>query len=246
MIHITLILIFVFFPINLNYIMNTKTQQRKNIIEQMHPVTRLIISLLFAVLPFFLLNNNISLLLLAMASWIVFTMIFLVCSWIVIVKRTVPQIRKKASEDDGSVLFVNLMVLISSFAGMLIVLFIIISKDSTVRESVLFLPSCVLGMVLSWVMVHTIYVFHYAHEYYDSTDKNGNKYIGGLVFPEENEPDYLDFAYYSFGLGCTFQVADVNITSRKIRRLTTVHSLISFVLNTFVVALTINLIAGLI
>ena len=212
----------------------------------MHPVTRLVISLLFAVLPFFFLKNNISLLLLAMASWIVFTMTFLVCSWIVIVKRTVPQIRKKASEDDGSVLFVNMMVLISSFAGMLIVLFIIISKDTTVRESVLFLPSCVLGMVLSWVMVHTIYIFHYAHEYYDSTDKNGNKCIGGLVFPEENEPDYLDFAYYSFGLGCTFQVADVNITSRKIRRLTTMHSLLSFVLNTFVVALTINLIAGLI
>ena len=212
----------------------------------MHPVTRLVISLLFAVLPFFFLKNNISLLLLAMASWIVFTMTFLVCSWIVIVKRTVPQIKKKASKDDGSILFVNMMVLISSFAGMLIVLFIIISKDTTVRESVLFLPSCILGMILSWVMVHTIYVFHYAHEYYDSIDKNGNKCIGGLVFPEENEPDYLDFAYYSFGLGCTFQVADVNITSRKIRRLTTVHSLISFVLNTFVVALTINLIAGLI
>ena len=223
-----------------------KTQQRKNLIEQMHPVTRLVISLLFAVLPFFFLENNISLLLLAMASWIVFTMTFLVCSWIVIVKRTVPQIKKKASKDDGSILFVNMMVLISSFAGMLIVLFIIISKDTTVRESVLFLPSCILGMILSWVMVHTIYVFHYAHEYYDSIDKNGNKCIGGLVFPEENEPDYLDFAYYSFGLGCTFQVADVNITSRKIRRLTTVHSLISFVLNTFVVALTINLIAGLI
>lgn len=226
--------------------MSPKNQQRNNIIEQMHPVTRLIISVLFAILPFFLIEKNISLLLLAMVSWIVFTMFFLVCSWIVIVKRTVPQIRKKASEDDGSVLFVNLMVLISSFAGMLIVLFIIISKDTTVRESVLFLPSCVLGMILSWVMVHTIYVFHYAHEYYNSVDKKGNIYIGGLVFPEEDEPDYLDFAYYSFGIGCTFQVADINITSRKIRRLTTVHSLISFVLNTFVVALTINLIAGLI
>ncbi len=226
--------------------MSTKTLQRKNIIEQMHPLMRLIISLVLAILPFFFLENDTSLLLFAMVSWIVFTLTFLVCSWIVVVKRTVSQIRKKASEDDGSVFFVNMMVLISSFAGMLIVLLIIISKDTTVRESVLFLPSCILGMVLSWVMVHTIYVFHYAHEYYDSIDKKGNKYIGGLVFPEENEPDYLDFAYYSFGIGCTFQVADVNITSRKIRRLTTVHSLISFVLNTFVVALTINLIAGLI
>ncbi len=226
--------------------MKKADKQRNNIIEKMHPLTRLIISVLLAVLPFILLKSNISLLLLTMASWIVFTLTFLVCSWIVIVKRTVPQIRKKAPQDDGSVLFVFLMILLSAFAGMLTVLMIIISKDSAIRDSALFLPSCILGMILSWVMVHTIYVFHYAHEYYDSIDKNGNKYIGGLTFPEEDEPDYLDFAYYSFGVGCTFQVADVNITSRKIRRITTLHSLLSFILNTFVVALTINLIAGFI
>lgn len=218
-----------------------------NVFVQMHPLTRLILSVVLSTLPFFLFKKNVSFLLLSMVSWIVFTLTFLICSWIVIVKRTVPQIRKKATEDDGSVFFVFFMVLISSFAGMLTVLLIIISKDSAVRDSVLFLPTCILGMILSWVMVHTIYVFHYAHEYYDDTrDKNGKKYVGGLIFPDENEPDYLDFAYYSFGLGCTFQVADVNITSRKIRRITMFHGLLAFILNTFVVALTINLIAGLI
>ncbi len=225
--------------------METKRKLNKNVFEQMHPLTRLIISVALSTLPFFLLNKHINILLLGMVSWIVFTLTFLVFSWIVIIKRTVPQIRKKATEDDGSVLFVFFMVLISAFAGMLTVLLIIISKDSAIRESFLFLPSCILGMLLSWLMVHTIYVFHYAHEYYDDTrDKNGNKYVGGLIFPEEKEPDYLDFAYYSFGLGCTFQVADVNITSRKIRRITMFHGLLAFVLNTFVVALTINLIAG--
>jgi uncharacterized membrane protein len=221
-------------------------KERNNIFVQMHPLTRLIISLIVAILPFFLLNNGeISLLLRLMVSWIVFTFTFLICSWIVIIQRTVPQIRKKAKKDDGSVAFVFFMVLISSFAGMLDVLLIIISKDYAIHGSPLFLPSCISGMILSWIMVHTIYVFHYAHEYYDSKDKNGNKYVGGLVFPEENEPDYLDFAYYSFCMGCTFQVSDINITSRKIRRITMFHSLLSFVLNTFVVALTVNLIAGL-
>jgi len=218
----------------------------KNVFLQMHPLTRLIISIGLGILPFFFSNNGeISLLLRSMVSWIVFTLTFLFCSWIVIIQRTVPQIRKKATEDDGSVVFVFLMVLISSFAGMFTTLLIIISKDSAIRESVLFLPSCILGMILSWLMVHTIFVFHYAHEYYDSKDKYGNKYVGGLIFPEEDEPDYLDFAYYSFGLGCTFQVADVNIVSRKIRRITMFHGLLAFVLNTFVIALTINLIAGL-
>jgi uncharacterized membrane protein len=207
--------------------MSARKKERNNIFVQMHPLTRLGVSVGLAVIAYFVLKNDeISILLRAMVSWIVFSLTFLICSWIVIDQRTVSQIRKKATEDDGSVAFVFFMVLISSLSGLLAVLLIVISKDSSIRESVLFLPSCILGILLSWGMVHTIYV-------------------GGLVFPEENEPDYLDFAYYSFGLGCTFQVSDVNVTSRKIRRITLFHSLLSFVLNTFVVALTINLIAGL-
>lgn len=226
--------------------MTNKVEERNSIFAQMHPLTRLIISLAFGILPFFVLKNTeVNLLLRSMVSWILFAFTFLICSWIVVFERTVEQIRKKATEDDGSVAFVFFMVLISSFAGMLAVTLIIISKDTAIRESVLFLPSCIFGMILSWLMVHTMYVFHYAHEYYDSKDKNNRKYIGGLNFPGNNDPDYLDFAYYSFGLGCTFQVSDISVTSRKIRRITMFHGLLSFILNTFVVALTINLIAGL-
>ena len=69
--------------------------------------------------------------------------------------------------------------------------------------------------------------------------------MGGLNFPEDNNPDYLDFAYFSFVMGCTFQVSDVEITSKRIRRIAMVHGILSFILNTFVIALTINLIAGI-
>ncbi len=225
--------------------MSERKNERNNIFVQMHPLTRLSLSAGFAVLSFFVLNNAESVLLRVLVSWMVFALTFLLCSWVVIVQRPVLQIRKKATEDDGSVAFVFFMVLISSFSGLLAVLLIIISKDLALRHSILFLPSCIFGMLLSWGMVHTIYVFHYAHEYYDSRNTKGAKFVGGLIFPEEAEPDYFDFAYYSFGIGCTFQVADVSVTSRKIRRITLFHSLLSFVLNTFVVALTINLIAGL-
>lgn len=221
-------------------------KERNNIFIQMHPLTRLIMSCGFAAFTYFILKNDeMGLLLRLVVSWIVFSLTFLICSWIVIVQRTVAQIKKKATEDDGSVVLVFFMVLISSVSGLLAVLLIVISKDSTIRESVLFLPSCILGILLSWVMVHTIYVFHYAHEFYDSLDKNSDICVGGLVFPEEDNPDYFDFAYFSFGLGCTFQVSDVSVTSRKLRRIAMFHGLLSFLLNTFVVALTINLIAGL-
>lgn len=65
------------------------------------------------------------------------------------------------------------------------------------------------------------------------------------IFPEPKEPDYLDFAYYSFCLACTFQVSDVDVSSKSIRRITMFHSLLAFFMNTFVVALTINLVAGM-
>ena len=226
--------------------MSKNNGESNSIFIKMHPLTRLFISFGLAMVPFaFLYNQKINILLLCMTSWIVFTLTFLICSWIVIVQRSVQQIRKKAKEDDGSVAFVFFMVLISSFAGILTVMLIIISKESAIRQSLLFLPSCILGLILSWVMVHTLYVFHYAHKYYDTKSKSTTEIIGGLNFPGDEEPDYFDFAYYSFGLGCTFQVSDISVTSKKIRRITFFHGLLSFVLNTFVVALTINLIAGL-
>ena len=96
------------------------------------------------------------------------------------------------------------------------------------------------SMISSWALVHTLYTFHYAHLYYKT---KGGK---GLDYPGDEKPDYLDFAYFSFVMGCTFQVSDVEISSKEIRRVALFHGLLSFALNTFVVALTINIIAGLI
>ena len=81
--------------------------------------------------------------------------------------------------------------------------------------------------------------------YYDDDKKNPGKDAYGLEFPEDDPmPNYIDFAYFSFTIGCTFQVSDVEISSPKIRRVVLLHGLLSFALNTFVIALTINLIAG--
>ena len=70
--------------------------------------------------------------------------------------------------------------------------------------------------------------------------KTSRRYAEGHEFPEEKAPDYLDFAYFSFVIGMTFQVSDVVITSRDIRRQVLVHGLLAFALNTFVVALTVT------
>jgi len=219
-------------------------KNKHDIFLRMHPLHRIGLGVLMALAAFFILpKDSFSPLLLSVIVWIAFAGTFLATSWIVLFKRTIHGIRSTAKTDDGSKPVVFVLILLASFASLVTVLLLIISKDTETREYVLYIPVTVTGMLISWLMVHTVFTFHYAHIYYDETEA-GDQYEG-LDFPAEKEPDYIDFAYFSFVIGCTFQVSDVQITSRKIRRLVFLHSLLSFTLNTFVVALTINLIAGL-
>ena len=105
-------------------------------------------------------------------------------------------------------------------------------------------------LLLTWLMMQTTFALRYAHEYYSVSDdgptgQGGPTVDGGLKFPEEEHPDYMDFLYFSLVLGMTFQVSDVAITSRKLRRLAALHGFLGFVFNTVILALTVNIAAGL-
>lgn len=219
--------------------------KKENILLRMYPLQRVLVSVAVAVATFLCIPKHLDSLLIAMILWIAFALPFLIMSWIILFTREVEGIKKIASKEDGSKIFIIIMILVSSFASMFTVLLLMLS-DASDKMPEVFLPVAITGMLLSWIMVHTVFTFHYAHVYYDVPDGNSSKKIkGGLNFPEEDEPDYIDFAYFSFVIGCTFQVSDVEISSRKLRRLVLLHGLLSFGLNTFVVALTINLVAGL-
>lgn len=217
-----------------------------NIFLRMHPLHRIIVSVLLSVIVFLLIKRNSSTLIASLLFWNMFALSYLILNWIVIAKRSIPEIRKWAKKDDGSNVFVFMLILISSFASMFTVLLLMVSQKEASSTDDLYLPLVIAGILLSWMMVHTIYAFHYAHMYYNDDEKKPDKDAQGLEFPgEDTRPDYIDFAYFSFVIGCTFQVSDVEISSSKIRRVVLFHGLLSFALNTFVVALTINLIAGL-
>lgn len=99
-------------------------------------------------------------------------------------------------------------------------------------------------VALSWLFVHVIFAFHYAHVFYSPGTKEKDR--GGLLFPgDDAEPDYWDFLHFSLIIGVASQTADVQIADRGIRRTSTVHSLSAFVFNTVVVALTVNMAVGL-
>ncbi len=218
----------------------------RNIFLRLHPVKRVIVSAIISAASYFIIPSNMSRLVKPMLFWDVFSLAYLILSFAVVKKRSIDEIRKWAKKDDGSIAIVFFLILIASFASMIMVLFLVLSQNNISSKDILYFPVSITGIFLSWLMVHTIFIFHYAHMYYDDDDKNPGKDAYGLEFPEKDpKPDYIDFAYFSFVIGCTFQVSDVEISSPKIRRVVLFHSLLSFCLNTFVVALTINLIAGL-
>lgn len=221
-----------------------KTDQG-NIFLRMHPLQRIVISLIATAIVFFVLPSTLSPLIKDMLVWDTFSLSYLVLNWFVLLKRSILQIRQTAKKDDGSTVFVFLLIVISSFASLITVLLLMLSQQKDSSQDVFYLPAAIMGILLSWLMVHTIYAFHYAHMYYDDDVNEPGKDAHGLDFPGDAEPTYIDFVYFSFVIGCTFQVSDVEISSRRIRRVALVHGLLSFGLNTFVVALTINLVAGL-
>ena len=93
------------------------------------------------------------------------------------------------------------------------------------------------GVLCAWSVVHTVYMLHYAHLYY-------RVHPGGILFPGDEPPDYLDFAYLSFTLGMTFQVSDNSLAAREIRRAALFHCLLSYLFSTVIIATTINLVGA--
>jgi uncharacterized membrane protein len=103
----------------------------------------------------------------------------------------------------------------------------------------------VTALFLSWLLIHTLFAFHYARLYY-FLPQGKAAHHRGLKFPDDDEPDYLDFAYYSFVVGMTSQVSDVAVLSRPMRRLTLIHGVLSFVYNITILAMSVSIIGGVI
>ena len=113
-------------------------------------------------------------------------------------------------------------------------------------EASRYIALAALTIVSSWLLVHTVLALHYAHVCYHIAEESREKPPNvGVVFPNEPQPDFLDFAYFSFVIGMTCQVSDVQITSRRIRRIALLHGLLSFGFNTVILVLSLNLASAL-
>ena len=147
-----------------------------------------------------------------------------------------------AEVDEGRyfVLFVSLAGVAASLTAIILELQAKLEPGMAKNLHVAFVFATV---ALSWLFVHTSFAKHYAHEYFGPADEGGTR--KGLIFPGDEDPDFGDFFHFSLVIGVANQTADVQISAKPIRRVVTLHGVLAFVFNTVILALTINLAAGL-
>jgi uncharacterized membrane protein len=155
-------------------------------------------------------------------------------------------IRARAKAIDiGIVEIVTIAALAGLFSVFTVASVLVEARDLHGSDRVLHIGVGVVTVLLSWLALHVIYAVHYAHLYYDPPEKGAKtKARGGLDFPNTAEPDYWDFVYFSLVIGMTCQVSDVQVTARHIRHLVTAQGIIAFFYNTVVLALAVNIAAG--
>jgi uncharacterized membrane protein len=207
---------------------------------------RLALGLAAGAAAFFILRGHLRFASAGIAAWDAFAVVILALDWVIILATPQHKIREIAQKQDLSRFIVFLFVVITACAALFAVGFLVSLKNSPTGHFFLHLVLTLVTVVVSWTLVHTVYSLRYAHAFYGDSDEPGaNRHAGGLIFPGNRPPDYFDFAYFSFVVGMTCQVSDVQITSRRMRRITLFHGVLSFGFNTLILALLINIISGL-
>ncbi len=188
---------------------------------------------------FLLLPASLRLVTRLLIGWDVCIALYLLLVYTMVVRGGFAHVRRNAILQDDGRFLILLVTALGAFASIAA----IVSELGTSHHTMGALALATGTIALSWATVHTTFALHYAHEFYRGAEP------GGLQFPSGNrqeKPDYWDFVYFSFVIGMTAQVSDVGITDKIIRRTATVHGIISFVYNTALVALMVNIAASVI
>ena len=171
--------------------------------------------------------------------WLVMAALFLGAIWTDIPRLDSEETKAHATIEDSSKQMAHLVLVSAAVVSLIGVAFALVKADDVHgTEKAILTTAAVLTVVLSWATVHTMFTLRYAHRYYIEPE-------GGIDFKNKLAPDYLDFAYVAFTIGMTFQVSDTDVQSPSIRRTVLGHAMLSYLFGTVIVAVTINVLAGL-
>jgi uncharacterized membrane protein len=215
------------------------TQRLPQIVRVMRARPRLVLAACLAAAVIVLLPGRHSLASRMIIGWDVGVVAYLLGAAVAIGRADIARIRRQAAQEDEGQLAILTLTAAASLACLGAIVFELVSAGKQGRDP-LHLALAIVTIALSWAFIHTIFALHYAHEFY----AEGRHKSGGLAFPGDAEPDYWDFVYFSLVIGMTSQVSDVAVTAKPIRRIVTAHGVVSFVFNTTLLALAVNIAAS--
>src|SRR6202047_1836392 len=198
---------------------------------------RTFFSILIGLVAFFVLPGSLRLVTRLLIGWDIFVAIYLVLAYIMMFRCGLAHIKRNAVLQDERRSRTLLVTGRGAFASIAAIVLELGAEHRGAAQ----LTLATVTIALSWAAVHTTFALHYAHDYYRGKEP------GGLQFPSgdrHDHADYWDFVYFSFVIGMTAQVSDVGITDKTIRRTVTAHGIVSFIFNTALLALMVNIAAS--
>lgn len=148
-------------------------------------------------------------------------------------------LKKRAADADTPVLAI---FGVTAIVVVVAVVFLFLAVNEVGKLNALAVAASAVSVVLGWFTIHTMAALHYAYEYFEVPEASGKKgeIVGGLEFPDKDEPNGAAFLYFSYVVAMTAQVSDVVVVSNRMRKLVTVHGVFSFFFNTVILAATVN------
>jgi uncharacterized membrane protein len=177
-------------------------------------------------------------------AWDLAAAIYLMLAFQIMLTCKGEALHARAARQDDSRMVILVIILLAITASFVAIAALLgAAKEAPSKAMSLGLAGTTI--VLSWTVTQVVFTLHYAHEYYRPTD-SPQSIAKGLDFRGDRHPDYWDFFYFATSFGAASQTSDISILTKPLRRLATLHAIISFFFNTAVLALTINLAASLI
>jgi uncharacterized membrane protein len=173
------------------------------------------------------------------AGWDLGVACYLVMVGVTMANSSIADIKRHAAEQDEGAFGLLLLTVGAAVASLIAIFAELAGAASSKSGYATAVPLLILTVALSWTFTHTIFALHYAHQFYGAGGQ-----AEGLKFPGGGQPDYWDFIYFAFVIGMTFQVSDVAVTGKRVRRTVIAHGVVAFVFATAIIALTVNMAAS--
>jgi uncharacterized membrane protein len=205
---------------------------------------RLLVSTLVAIAAAALLPARFALSSRLLLAWDAGASLYLILTFVMMARSAVADMRRRAGTQDEGAIFILLVTSLAAVASLAAIAIELHGSGDAGAEGKPFrIALAGVTILCSWLFVHTSFALHYAHEFYG---EGRDERIGGLRFPEPNyDPDYWDFLYFAANLGAAAQTSDVMVTGQSMRRLVLAHTILSFLFNTTILALAVNVGASL-